>query len=243
MPRSASNPPAAYTIGQRARAFIRGLPDFEPLLSVAREGLEREGLGQDRRLNYALRLAESGNSSCATISALIRRLSPTSPSGPGSGYTYRTSPLQVPVPPHVQDRLCELYRKRYGEAMESHLDAARGAADAENASLLVAARRESRMEKAAEAYELLKSGTVNSPPARRHLAAVFCEAAQDVLAGGLLFNQSAERIREGIIREFGGERVRAAIPYGINAYEASRIIMAVSEALCGADMGPAPRRP
>ena len=231
-----------YTLRQRARAFVSGLADFEPLLSVAREGLRQEGLSQDRRLDYALRIAESGSSSCAGIADLIRTLSSGPLSQPNQADPYRSAPVRLGIPPHVQDRLCELYRSRYDEAMESFLEAERGAGSTENASLLVDARTSSRMDKASAAYMLLKGGSITSIAARRHLTAVFCDAAKDVLSGGLFSNPDAERIREAIISEFRGEGLRAIIPYGIGAYEAGRMLSVVSKALCDADMSFVPPR-
>lgn len=230
--------PGQYSFRQRARAFVGGLADFEPLVSVAREGLRQEGLGQDQRVNYALRIAESRSSSCGEISGLIKQIGAPS----SDPYTYRTSPLRSGIPPHVQDRMCELYRARYDSAMEALLAQERGMSDPENAAHIIEARMSSRLDKARTAYDLLKTGGIDSAAARRHLTAVFCDAARDVIAGGLFFNRDADMIREAIIREFSGESIRAIIPYGISAYEAGRILACVSEALCGADMSFMPPR-
>jgi hypothetical protein len=236
MARSRSRDGTNFTLSRRAGAFVRGLPALEPLVNVAREGLSVEGLSPESRAAFALRIAESGSSSCGEILMLIRTLSAGAPGPVDGGGPYRSTAPAVEIPPAVQDRLCELYRARYREAMEAHLEAGRRSQDPEGASHLVRARMNSRVEKAADAYGLLKSGAMTSPQARRHLTAVFCDAAEDVLAGLLIFNEGTERIREGIIREFGGERIRGLIPYGICTYEASRIIIVVSKALCGSDM-------
>ncbi len=228
-----------YSFRQRASAFMSGLADFEPLVSVAREGLRQEGLGQDRRMNYALRIAESRSSSCGEIARLIKLLGAPSPAG---SYTYRTSPLRQDIPPHVQDRLCEIYRERYDSAMTSFRLQEGRAGSTENEAHIVDAWISSRMDKGRAAYDLLRSGAVTSMHARRHLTAVFCDAAKDVLSGSLFGNPDAERIREAIISEFRGEGLRAIIPYGINAYEAGRILTAVSNALCDADMSFVPPR-
>ncbi len=239
MTRTRTTDAGQYSFRQRASAFFSGLADFEPLVSVAREGLRQEGLGQDRRVNYALRIAESRSSSCGEIARLIRQLGAPS----SDPYTYRTSPLRSGIPPHVQDRMCELYRARYDSAMEALLAQERGMSDPANASHIVEARMASRLDKARTAYDLLKMGAIDSSAARRHLTAVFCDAARDVLAGGLtLFHGDACVIRDAVIREFNGEGIRGLIPFGISAYEAGRILTAVSEALCGADMSFVPPR-
>ncbi len=238
MTRTRTSDAGQYPFRQRARAFVSGLADFEPLVSVAREGLRQEGLGQDQRVNYALRIAESRSSSCGEIARLIRQLAAPS----ADPYTYRTSPHRPMIPPHVQDRLCELYRERYDEAMASLRQQEHRAGSTENAAHIADASASSRMEKGRTAYDLLGSGAATSAQARRHLTAVFCDAAKDVLSGGLFGNPDAERIRDAIISEFRGEGVRAIIPYGISAYEAGRILTAVSKALCDADMSFVPPR-
>ncbi len=237
MTRTRTSDAGQYGFRQRARAFVSGLADFEPLVSVAREGLRQEGLGQDLRVNYALRIAESGSSSCGEIARLIRQLGAPS----ADPYTYRTSPLRPTVPPHVQDRLCGLFRERYDEAMASLRQQERRAGSTDNAAHIADALASSRMEKAITAYKLLKGGAIDSEAARRHLTAVFCDGARDVLTGQV-FNPDAAQVREAIIREFSGESIRAIIPYGISAYEAGRILTAVSEALCDADMSFVPPR-
>ncbi|HSB46865.1 MAG TPA: hypothetical protein VLD37_02540 [Candidatus Bilamarchaeum sp.] len=225
--------PDAFPPGRRAVAFIRGLPDFEPLLNVAREGLSIEGVPEERRCAFAMKIAESRSSSCGEIARLIKTLSSPQSSMPVSADPYRSTVPPSEIPPPVQDRLCELYLARYREAMEALLSEETNAGSPENASHIINARMRSRLDKAASAYGLLKGGAITSPLARRHLASVFCDAAQDVLSGGMIFNVDAEEIREGVIRESGVPEMRNIISDGVSAHEAGRILGAVSVALCG----------
>ncbi|MFN7991449.1 MAG: hypothetical protein U0R44_04805 [Candidatus Micrarchaeia archaeon] len=232
-----------YTARERARAFLRGLPELEPLVNIAREGLRKEGLDTDQRVGYVLRIAGSKSSTCGEIISLISHLYRSSGKQDTSGDPYRSSGASRGIHPLVQDRLCGLFRARYDEAMASLLGAGQGETDQENASHLVQARIRSRMDKARMAYDLLKSGAVDSPQARRHLAAVFCDAGKDIMAGNLFSNADSAYLLDAIIHEFRGESLRGIIPFGISPYEADRILTSVSVSLCGADMSPLSGRP
>ncbi|MEW6722374.1 MAG: hypothetical protein AB1324_03865 [Candidatus Micrarchaeota archaeon] len=227
---------SAYPMGERARAFMRGIPNGEPMVSLARDGFEREGLPRERRIAYALEIAQSPTCGCVEIARMIFALSsgeepPSMPETP-----YRSSASPNPIPDDTQEKLCSFFVERFRDAMDSIDRHIEGAQDGGSASMLSGAKIDSRIEKGLMAYRLLGCGAITSPQARTDLTRVFCRAARDVVVGGYIFTADSAGFQEAVIREFGGESIRRIIPHGISRYEAERILSVVSERLCGCDV-------
>ena len=224
-----------FSLGERARAFARGIPDMEPMVSLAREGFLREGVPESQKINYALRIIESESCGAGEIAFMLRGLvSSEIVSGPESG-PYRGSAPSRGIPRHVQDRLCDSFLEK-SHAAAGYLDMARREADGETARLLGAALFDCRMEKGALAYGLLKSMIIDSENARRSLARIFCLAGREILRGGAITGRDAVTVLEGIKNEYGNGRAAGLIPNGLSAFEAGFVLSEVSKSLCGADV-------
>lgn len=225
-----------FPLAERARAFIRALPDLEPMVGLAREGFRSEGIPLTQKIDYAMKILESESCGPGEIAFMLRELaSPaTGASGPESG-PYRGGAPRAFIPPSVQDRLCMSFLEK-SFAASGYIDMLQKEASPENAPAFAAALYNSRMEKGALAYGLLSSGLIDSPAARRSLTRVFCLAGKEMMRGGIAQTREAADVLEGLKNQYGSGRSAELIPNRLSPRQAGFVLSEVSMALCGADV-------
>lgn len=227
----------AFGFRDRARAFVSGLPAMEPMVSLAREGFEREGVPYAQKTDYALRIAESDSCGAGEIHRMLKGLASERAwqSGPVEG-PYRSSAGQMGIPLPAQDALCREFLQKSMAAAEAIRSMRGRAGSQEDRAALGRAHYNSTLEKGVLAYDLLKCGSITSERARRSLTRAFCLAGIELLNGGPPSTRDAETMLDAIVKEYGMEGIRALLPNRISYYEASFVLAAVSRSLCGSDL-------
>lgn len=225
-----------YPLSERARAFLKGIPKRKPMVSVAREGLERPEMPRDRLVSYALAVAESKTCGCAEIAQLMRTLAAKGEEEQPNDDPYRSPSSPSRMAHTVQERLCRLFRERFEETMDALRRERFGAYS--SGAIVEAGRLNSgiagfKMKIGRLAYDLLKCRAITSNQARTDLTRVFCQAARDVVTKGHIHTEDSIAVHEAVIGEYNVGRLRCAVSRHNDWYDTERIISVVSERLCG----------